>query len=172
MKLDGFRSIQISTLSLNHHAKKGKGKGNSNQHSYLADRLEKVEIRQLQSAPALQHPMIALQPSQAGPSTTTIAFIKLNSVTYVSKSTNLPASAYTGTPSKLGPNTLQRAHSLAQRIGVIQTPENLRALDALREHWKFVKSLTLYKEVLLAEQLAMPPPALSSLKIVKIDGDE
>ena len=48
---------------LNHHAKKGKGEGNSHQHSYLADRLEKVELGQLQSAPALQHPMIALQPS-------------------------------------------------------------------------------------------------------------
>ena len=90
----------------------------------------------------------------------------------MSKSTNLPASAYTGAPSKPGPNTLQGACSLAQRIRVTQTPENLRALDALREHQKFVKSLTLYKDVLLAEQLTMPPSALSSSKIVEIDGDE
>ena len=90
----------------------------------------------------------------------------------MSKSTNLPASAYTGAPSKLGPNTLQEACSLAQRIRVTQTPENLRALDALREHQKFVESSTPYKDVLLAEQLAMPPPAPSSLKIIEIDGDE
>ena len=75
-------------------------------------------------------------------------------------------------PSKLGPNTLQGACSLAQRIRVTQTPENIRALDALREHHKFVESSTPYKDVLLAEQLAMPPPASSSLKIVEIDGDE
>ena len=91
---------------------------------------------------------------------------------YVSKSTNLPASTYTGAPSKLGPDTLQGACSLAQRIRVTQTPENPRALDALREHQKFVESSTPYKDVLLAEQLAMPPPALSSSKIVEIDRDE
>ena len=122
--------------------------------------------------PALQHPMIALQPSRAGPSTTTIMSIKPNGVTYVSKPTNLLASTYIGALSKLGPNTLQGACSLAQRIGVTQTPENLRALDALREHQKFVESLTPYKDVLLAEHLAMPLPALSSSKIIEIDGDE
>ena len=118
----------------NHQSKKGKGRNNSHQHFHIANRLEKVELGQLQLAPALQHPMITLQPSRVGLLTMTIASIKPSSITYVSKSTNLPTSTYTDAPFKLGPNTLQGACSLAQRIGVTQTPENLRALDALREH--------------------------------------
>ena len=116
--------------------------------------------------------MIALQPSRAGLSTTTIMSIKPSSITYVSKSTNLPKSTYAGTTSKPSPNTLQGACFLAQRIRVTQIPEHLRALDALREHQKFVESLTPYKDVFLAEQLAIPPPALSSSRIVEIDGHE
>ena len=95
--------------------------------------------------------MITLQPSWAGPSTMTIMSIKPNGITYVSKSTNLSASAYTGAPSKPSPNTLQGACSLAQRIRVTQTPKNLRALDALREHQKFIESLTPYKNILFPE---------------------
>ena len=90
----------------NHQSKKGKGGNDFHQHSHLANRLEKVELGQLQSAPALQHPMIMLQPSRAGSSTATIASIKPSSITYVSKSTKLPTSTYTGAPSKPGPNTL------------------------------------------------------------------
>ena len=92
-KQKGTAEMEAGTFNqkkccLNHCAKEGKSKGNSHQHSYLADRLEKVELGQLQLAPALQHPMITLQPSWTGSYITTIVSIKLNSVTYVSKSTN------------------------------------------------------------------------------------
>ena len=48
------------------------------------------------------HPMIALQPSRAGPSTTTVVSINPNQVTYSMVATPKTAQQYTGAPRKEG----------------------------------------------------------------------
>ena len=62
-------------------------------------------------------PMIALQPSRAGPSTTTVASINPNRVTYSTVATPKNTQQYTGAPRKVGPNTLQKERGLPQEDG-------------------------------------------------------
>ena len=50
-------------------------------------------------------PMIALQPSRAGPNTMTVVSINPNRVTYLTVATPKTAQLYTGAPRKVGPNT-------------------------------------------------------------------
>ena len=78
--------------------------------------------------------MIALQPSRAGPSTTTIASINPNQVTSSTVATPKTAQMYTGAPRKVGPNTLQKERGLLKRMDVtlmIQTLKNMSLEDRL-----------------------------------------
>ena len=70
-------------------------------------------------------PMIALQPSRAGPSTTTIALIDPNQVTYSTVATSGPQK-FTGAPKKVGPNTLQKERGLLKHMDVTPTIQNLK----------------------------------------------
>ena len=72
------------------------------------------------------HPMIALQPSRAGPSTMTIALINPNQVTYLTVATPKTAQQYTGAPRKVGPNTLQKERGLLKRMEVTPTIQTLK----------------------------------------------
>ena len=74
-------------------------------------------------------PMIALQPSRAGPSTTTVASINLNRVTYSMVATSKTAQQYTGAPRKVGPNTLQKERGLLKRMEVTPTIQNLKTMS-------------------------------------------
>lgn len=132
----------------------GKGKGRqpsqsqgSHHHSHLASRLEMNEgpnkdpqswSAKLQAQRA-ERPQIALQPSRAGPSTATIMSFKPNGATYYTNPTYHPASAFTGQPSRPGPATLPEARSLAKCLNVDKNTENLRALEALRDHRRHVE---------------------------------
>ena len=73
-------------------------------------------------------PTIALQPSRAGPSTSTIATINPNRVTY-STVANPGAQKFTGAPKKAGPNTLQHERGLLNRLNVTPTIQNLKTMS-------------------------------------------
>ena len=82
-------------------------------------------------------PMIALQPSRAGPSTTTVASINPNRVTYSMVATPKTTQQYTGTPRKVGPNTLQKERGLLKRMEVTPTIQTLKTMsleDCLKYH--------------------------------------
>ena len=70
--------------------------------------------------------MIALQPSQAGPSTTTIALINPNRVTYSMVAAPKTAQTYTGASRKVGLNTLQKERGLLKRMNVMPTIQTLK----------------------------------------------
>ena len=74
-------------------------------------------------------PMIALQPSRAGPSTMTIASINLNRVTYLMVATPRTAQKFTGIPKKVGPNTLQKERGLLKRMDITPTIQTLKTMS-------------------------------------------
>ena len=73
--------------------------------------------------------MIALQPSRAGPSTTIIASINLNRVTYLTVATPKTAQQYTGASRKVGLNTLQKERGLRKRMNVTLTIQTLKTMS-------------------------------------------
>ena len=73
-------------------------------------------------------PTIALQPSWAGPSTSTIASITPNRVTY-SMVAALSPQKFTGALKKVGPNTLQKKRGLLKRMDVTPTIQNLKTMS-------------------------------------------
>ena len=75
---------------------------------------------------------IALQPSRADPSTSTIATIKPNRVMYSTVATP-GAQKYTGAPKKAGPNTLQHERGLLNRLNATPTIQNLKTMSL--EQW-------------------------------------
>ena len=92
-------------------------------------------------------PMIALQPSRAGPSTTTIASINLNRVTYSMVATPKNAQQYTGTPRKVGPNTLQKERGLLKRMEVTPTIQTLKTMS-LEDRLKYPAPPTMALEAI------------------------
>ena len=106
-------------------------------------------------------------PSRALPNQTVASFTPRGITEYVpqaSKSKHSRAKAFTGQPSKPGPATLPEARSLAERLGAPKTPENLRALEALREHREFVEESTPYKDALAGEHPPSPIPSSSRIE--------
>ena len=75
------------------------------------------------------HPMIALQPSRAGPSTMTVVSINLNRVTYLTVATPQTAQKYTGASRKVGPNNLQKERGLLKRMNVTPTIQTLKTMS-------------------------------------------
>ena len=73
------------------------------------------------------------------------------------------AAAYTGQPSMPGPATLPEAHKLAERLSVRRNRENLKALEALREHRKFVETSRAYADAVAAERPPSPPSNTSGI---------
>ena len=95
---------------------RGKPSGSgSHHHSHLASQLEMEKASAaVQQQKAVSRPQIALQPSRAGPLTTTIVSFKPSGINY-----NCSAQTYTGQPPRPGPATLPEARSLAEH----QEPE-------------------------------------------------
>ena len=78
--------------------KKGKkAQGYSHHQSHVASMAMEVDQpAYAQQQATVSHPMIALQPSRAGPSTMTVASFKPQGITYESKSLKQSAQAFTG----------------------------------------------------------------------------
>ena len=128
-----------------------KPQGDSHHHTHFAST---VEV----SGPAAR-PMIALQPSRAGPSTTTIASFKPQGISYESKPLKQSAQTYTGHTGKLGPASasLKETRTLISRLDLSPTIETMKSVEALRKHRKFVEKLTPYKNALAGEKPSFPP---------------
>ena len=98
-------------------------------------------------------PMIALQPSRAGPSTTTVGSINPNRVTYSMVATPKTAQQYTGAPRKVGPNTLQKERGLLKRMEVTPTIQNLKTMS-LEDHLEYPAPPTMAPEAIsLADRI-------------------
>ena len=91
------------------------------------------------------HPMIALQPSRAGPMT--VASINLNQVTYSTVATPRTAQQYTGAPRKVGPNTLQMERGLLKRMTVMPTIQTLKTMS-LEDCFKYPVPQTMAPEAI------------------------
>ena len=65
-----------------------------------------------------------------------------------------------------GPATLPEAHKLAERLSVRRNRENLKALEALREHCKFVEKSRAYADAVAA--VCPPSPPSNTSGIVEI----
>ena len=97
-------------------------------------------------------PTIALQPSQAGPSTSTIASINLNRVTYSTVAAP-GAQKFTGAPKKVGPNMLQKEQGLLKHMDVTLMIQNLKRMS-LEQCLEFPLVPTMAPEaVSLADQI-------------------
>ena len=121
-----------------------------------ANRLTLLSTSQLplpSLAASAVRPMIALQPSRAGPSTTTAALINPNRVTYSTVATPKTAQKYTGTPRKVGPNTLQKERGLLKRMVVTPTIQTLKTMS-LEDRLEYPKPPTMAPEAIsLADRI-------------------
>ena len=144
--------------------RKGHGKkpqGDSHHHSHFASMaVEGPAAAQWQAADIC--PMIALQPSQAGPSTMTIVSFKPQGILYESKPLRQSAQTFTGQTGKLGPSTMTETHTLISRLNLNPSIETMKLVEALCKHWRFVKKSTPYKDALVGEKPSFPPLLLKS----------
>jgi hypothetical protein len=72
-------------------------------------------------------------------SSTTVGVLDPSGIKHLNKPTKCSAQAFTGQPSKPGPATLPEARSIAERLDVTPSIENLKSLEALRKHRGFVE---------------------------------
>ena len=122
-----------------HKGQGNKPQGASHHHSHIASMaMEGSATVQRQTADS--RPMIALQPSRAGPSTTTIASFKPQGISYESKSLKQSAQAYTGHMGKKGPASasLQETRSLISCLNLNPSVETIKQVEALRQHRRFI----------------------------------
>ena len=80
------------------------------------------------STATVSRPMIALQPSWAGPSTMTIASFRPQGITYASKSLTQSAQAFTGQMGQPGPSTLMETRALISRLNLDPTIETMKSV--------------------------------------------
>ena len=158
---EGDQCPSGSSKKTRHGGCKGKGKGRA----HIADRFPSPNLFTL-AAPATlvpARPMIALQPSRAGPQTHTIASIKPTGVTY---STVAAASLqwYTGASSMPGKYTMQEERSLLKRLNVKPTTEPLKMLAALKRHGEFMNNSPAVQAAVAA---STAPVATSSKKTLE-----
>ena len=138
-------------------------KANSHHQSHVASMAMVVDESAIVQPPAMvSRPMIALQPSWAGPSTTTVATFRPQGITYESKSLNQSAQAYTGQTGQPGPSTLTETQALISRLNLDPTIETMKSVESLRNHRQFVKQSTAYRDVIVGEQPSFPPLPLPS----------
>ena len=107
-------------------------------------------------------PMIALQPSRAGPSTMTIVSFRPQGITYESKSLKQSAQAYTGQTGQPGPSTLMETWAQISRLNLDPTIETMKSVESLCNHQQFVESLTAYQDAITGEKPSFPPLLLPS----------
>ena len=144
--------------------KKGKkAQGNSHHQSHFAS-VDMVVDRpaNTQQQATVSCPMIALQPSQAGPSTTTVASFKPQGISYESKSLKQSAQAFTGQTGQPGPSTMTETWALIFRHNLDPTIETIKSVESLRNHCEFVKKLTAYHDAIAGEKPSFPSLPLQS----------
>ena len=112
--------------------------------------------------PSMSRPMIALQPSWGGPSTTTVVSFNPRGISYESKSLRQSAQAFTGQTGQPGPSTLTETRTLVSCLNLDPTIETMKTVESLREHQKFVESSTAYRDAIASEKptpLPLPLPS-------------
>ena len=135
--------------------------GDSHHHSHFASLAVEGPATAQQQAVDIR-PMIALQPSQAGPSTTTIASFKPQGISYESKPLRQSAQTFTGQTGKLGPSSMMESCNLISCLNLNPSIEMVKQVEALRKHRRFVKKSTPYKDALAGEKPSFPPLPLAS----------
>ena len=126
--------------------KKGKkAQGNSHHQSHFAS-VDMVVDRpaNTQQQATVSCPMIALQPSQAGPSTTTVASFKPQGISYESKSLKQSAQAFTGQTGQPGPLTLTETYTLISCLNLDPTIETMKSVESLHNHREVIEKSTAY----------------------------
>ena len=116
----------------------------------------------VQQQPTVSRPMIALQPSWAGPSTMTVALFKPQGISYESKSLKQSAQAYTGQTGQPGLLTLTETQALISRLNLDPTIETMKSVESLCNHREFVEKLTAYRDAIADEKPSFPPLPLQS----------
>ena len=112
-----------------------KAQGNSHHQSHIASMAMMVDQSAKVQLPAtVNRPMIALQPSWAGPSTMTIASFRPQGITYESKSLKQSAQAYTGQTGQPGPSTLTETRALISQLNLDPTIETMKSVESLHNH--------------------------------------
>ena len=116
--------------------KKGKKpQGNSHHQSHFASMAMVVDWpANAQQQATVSRPMIALQPSRAGPSTTTVVSFKPQGISYESKSLKQSAQVFTGQTGQLGPSTLTETHALISCLNLDPTIETMKSVESLCNH--------------------------------------
>ena len=115
-----------------------------------------------QQQATVSHPMIVLQPSQAGPSTMTVASFKPQGISYESKSLKQSAQAFTSQMGQPGPSTLTETQALISHLNLDPTIETMKLVESLCNHCEFVKKLTAYHDAIAGEKPSFPPLPLQS----------
>ena len=145
------------------HKKAKKAQGNSHHQSHVASMAMMVnQSAKVQPSATVSRPMIALQPSQAGPSTMTVASFRPQGITYESKSLKQSAQAYTGQTGQPGPSTLTENQALISCLNLNPTIETMKSVESLCNHQQFVESLMAYRDAIAGEKPSFPPLPLQS----------
>src|SRR5271168_552906 len=127
-------------------SQKGKGK-----HAHVAERSPSPNPFTL-AAPAIlepARPMIALQPSRAAPSSSSVASFHPSGVTYSTVASS-SARRFTGFPSEPGPSTLREERDLLRKMNVRPTAEPLKKLSELKRHGEFMNNSPAVKAAVAA----------------------
>ena len=155
-----------SSSKKRHDRKKGKNPKvapTSHHQSHFASSAMVVDrTADMQQWATVSCPTIALQPSQAGPSTTTIASFKPQGISHESKSLKQSAQAYTGQTGQLCLSTLMETCALISRLNLDPTIETMKSLESLRNHCEFIEKSTAYRDALAGEKPSFPPLPLQS----------
>ena len=116
--------------------KKGKkAQGYSHHQSHVASMVMMVnQSANVQQQATVSCPMIALQPSWAGPSTMTVALFKPQGISYESKSLKQSAQAYTGQMGQPGLSTLMETWALISQLNLDPTIETVKSVESLCNH--------------------------------------
>ena len=138
-------------------------KANSHHQSHVASMAMVVdELAKVQLPATVSRPMIALQPSWAGPSITTVASFRPQGIIYESKSLKQSAQAFTGQTGQPGPSTLTETRALISRLNLDPTIETMKSVESLHNHRQFVEQSTAYRDAIAGEKPSFPPLLLPS----------
>ena len=126
--------------------KKGKKpQGYSHHQSHVAS-MEMVvdQPANVQQQATVSRPMIALQPSRAGPSTMTVASFKPQGISYDSKALKQSAQAFTGQTGQPGLLTLTETRALISHLNLDPTIETMKSVESLHNHREVIEKSTAY----------------------------
>ena len=106
--------------------------------------------------------MIALQPSRAGPSTTTVVSFKPQGISYESKSLKQSAQAFTSQMGQPGPSTLMETRALISCLNLDPTIETMKSVESPHNHQEFIEKSMAYRDAIAGEKPSFLPLLLQS----------